>query len=496
MDKSYLKLKETFNLIQAINNSLSILYWDSSVIMPKDSLESRANQISTLKLLVLEILSSEKISDLINNVNAESLDNWNKANFNLMKKIYKQTIVVDKKLTESHAIACTKSEMIWRTAKEDNNFKLFAPYFKEVLFLTKEVALAKASVSNCSIYDALLDTYDPRLTIKDIDPIFDDLKDFLPKFIKKIAEKESRKNNHSQCSEISLPISIQKEIGLECMKLFGFNFNKGRLDISEHPFTGGYAEDTRITSKYKENDFLFGLMAIIHETGHALYQQNLPSQWINQPVGLALGMSIHESQSLIFEKQICKSREFLYFLSGLLNNKFSIPSSKVSEDILYKSLNTVKPSLIRIEADEVTYPIHVILRYELEKSMILGDLQIDDLPVAWNEKMDKYLGIKPSTDREGCLQDIHWPSGIFGYFPSYLMGAIMASQLYDCLNKDIPNNNQLIALGEFSHIKTWLNKSIHQYGSLYSTQELLEKATGKKICVNDYKNYLNKKFLS
>lgn len=495
MDASYSQLKEVFKQIHYINSTLAILNWDSAVIMPKGSIESRANQISNLKLIAHDLLASTKVLDLINNVDEHKLDNWNKANFLLMKKNHKQTISIDKQLTEAHSIACTKSEMIWRIAKKENNFKLFSPAFKETLSLTKQVAFSKASSFNCSIYDAMIDTYDPGLTTKDIDPIFYDLKEFLPGFITQTTKKQLTQYKGQSAHKISLPISLQKEIGLECMRILGFNFNKGRLDTSIHPFSGGHSEDTRITTTYKENDFMHGLMGILHETGHALYQQNLPLQWIEQPVGSFLGMATHESQALIFEMQFSRSMEFSLFLSNLFKHKFNLHDERFNANNLYQSLNTVKPSLIRIEADEVTYPAHVILRYELEKVLISGELAIDDLPSAWNEKMYQTFGIKPSSDSEGCLQDIHWPSGIFGYFPSYLIGAIIAAQLHNSLEKEIPNKSELVTKGNFNPLNAWLNKNVHQHASLYPTQELLVEATGEKLNISYYKKYLTRKYL-
>lgn len=494
MDISYLALQETFRRIKYINDALAILSWDKVVIMPKGSIESRANQIATLKLLTHDTLSSTKILDLINNVDESKLDDWNKVNFYLMQKIHKQTISVDKSLTQAHAVACAMSEMIWRTAKAENNFKQFSPFLKEVISLTRQVAFSKAAVFNCSAYDDLLETYDPGLTTNDIDPIFNELRQYLPDLIARATEQQRTQYKHKQVNKIALPIQLQQDISLECMKLFGFDFNKRRLDTSDHPFCGGISEDTRITTKYKENDFIFGLISTLHETGHALYQQQLPSKWIDQPIGSILGMATHESQSLIFEYQVCRSKEFIHYLSNLLQTRFGLKDDAFKESNLYQSVNTVTPSLIRIEADEVTYPAHVILRYDLEKAMISGDLAVDELPIAWNDEMHRIFGIRPSTDTDGCLQDIHWPSGIFGYFPSYLIGAIMAAKLYNKLNQELPDNNKLISMGKFHHLNAWLSKNVHQCGSRYTTQELLVKATGQKLNLSEYKKYLSSKF--
>lgn len=495
MDKSYIELENIYKRVKQLSNIQKILNWDTAVVLPKESIESRAEQIATLNSISYELLGSPKILDLIHNVNIALLNDWEKANFKQMKKLYQETISVDKQLKEKCAIACIKSEMVWRSAKLANDYKIFLPHLKEVLSLTKKIAYSKASFFKCSSYDALLQTYEPNLTTKTIDLIFNDLSNFLPEFINKVTQYQNKTHSIFENKPFYLPLEQQKSIGLECMKLLGFNFNKGRLDTSDHPFCGGFSQDVRITTKYNENDFLSGLMAIIHETGHALYEQNLPLRWIHQPLGSILGMATHESQSLIYEYQLSKSSGFIKFLSKLLIDKFALDKNIFSYNNLYNLTNKVQPSFIRIEADEATYPTHIILRYNLEKALINGELEPDDLPYAWNEYMYKILGIRPSSDSEGCLQDIHWSLGLFGYFPCYLIGAIMASQLYNQINNVFPNHNELIENGNFKHLNTWLNNNIHQYGSFYEMQNLLVKSTNQTLNVEVYKNYLNDKFL-
>lgn len=487
MDKAYDRLKEIFKKIKNIEQTLSILHWDGAVVMPSGSIEARSEQLAVLNSMIHEMISSSQVADLLNDVNVNNLDDWDKANYHLMQRTYKYKNAISTKLTEALVKATSKSEMIWRKAKNENNFKLFAPYLKEVLNLTRETAGIRSEVLKISVYDSLVQNYQPGLLCENIDPIFDELRDFLPSFINKVLDSQ----NNSDIN-FALPINIQKEIGTECMKLLGFNFDKGRLDSSEHPFCGGIPQDTRITARYKEDDFVSGIMAIIHETGHALYEQNLPEIWLNQPVGGALGMAAHESQSLIYENQIARRPEFLSFLSSLLKKKFNI---SFDQGQLYHSINRVSPSFIRVDADEVTYPVHIILRYDLEKSLINGNLEIIDLPEAWNDGMERLLGIRPETDTQGCLQDIHWPMGAFGYFPSYLIGAIMAAQLYNAMNQEITTNKELISSGNFQVVNNWLKQNIHQYGSRYSLQDLLLKATGSKLSLDKYKNYLKEKFL-
>lgn len=494
MNNAYKQLVEIFKNIKQLNNIVAILRWDSAVIMPRGSVDARSEQVACLTNAIHEALANEKVAELIHQVQVEDLTDWDQANYKLMKKTYKNNTSISADLARALVMATSKSEMIWRTAKNENNYKLFAPYLKEVLNLTKQAASFRAQAFNLPVYDSLLDSYEPEFSTKEIDVIFTDLRNFLPEFIGKVVEHQKTKYGyHDQDHNVSLPIDLQKEIGMECMRLMGFDFNKGRLDISEHPFCGGISQDLRITTRYKENNFISGLMGIIHETGHALYEQNLPSKWIDQPVGQHLGMATHESQSLIWEYRVGRSKEFLEFLSKLLRDKFNLKSEQFSSENLYKSVNKVYPSFIRVDADEVTYSAHVIMRYDLEKSLMSGDLDVDDLPQAWNEAMVKMLDIKPPSDREGCLQDIHWPCGAFGYFPFYAIGAITASQLYQAFSKNNQNNN--IVEGKFDNFREWLNLNVHNHGSKFNLQELLKNSTGENLSIEPYKNYLNNKFL-
>lgn len=495
MDKAYIELENTYKRVKQLSNIQKILNWDTAVMLPKGSIESRAEQIATLNSMSYELLSTPKTLDLIHTVDITLLNDWEKANFKQMKKLHHETIAVDQKLKEEYTIACVKSEMAWRSAKLASDYKIFLPHLKEVLNLTKKIASSKASFFDCSPYDALLQTYEPNLTTQTIDSIFNNLSNFLPDFTDKVIQRQSKDFASLKSQSIPLILDLQKTIGLECMKLLGFCFNRGRLDTSDHPFCGGISQDVRITTKYNETDFLSGLMAIIHETGHALYEQNLPNQWVNQPIGSILGMATHESQSLIYEYQLSRSKGFITFLSKLLIDKFALDKNIFSSNKLHSLVNKVQPSFIRIESDEVTYPAHIILRYNLEKALINNELEPEDLPHAWNEYMHKILGIKPSLDSEGCLQDIHWSLGLFGYFPCYLIGAIMASQLYNQINNTFPNHVELIENGNFKHMNTWLNKNIHQHGSFYEMQNLLIKSTNQTLNIEIYKNYLKNKFL-
>lgn len=363
-----------------------------------------------------------------------------------------------------------------------------------VFNIIRKIAKLKSEKLAKAPLDILIDSYDPDRTSAEIDKCFNKLKIELPKLIAQIVEKQKSE----KIIPLSKPIDeeTQKRIGLRMIEKMGFSLDHGRLDKSIHPFCSGSNDDVRLTTRYDVNNFLSSLFGIIHETGHGLYQQHLPAKYRNQPVGYYKGLAIHESQSLIMEMQAGTSKSFITYLAKLLKDEFSFSGPEYSEDNLYKLVTTVKPSFIRVDADEVTYPLHVIMRYEIEKEIIDNRLQAKDLPSLWNQKMQEYLGIVPDTDTIGCMQDIHWPSGTIGYFPSYTNGAIIASMLMKKAKSEYKSIDSELSTGNFSSINKYLNENLRQFGSLKTSHELLNTATGySEIQPDIFLNYLKEKYL-
>ena len=494
--QNYLQLEKEIEEINQISNAVSILSWDIAVNMPIGSAESRTNEISLLSSIIHSRLKSNKINELINAADAEisQLNIWQIANLQEIKRKKRYVSCISDDLQKRYISAATKSELIWREARKDNDFNKLKPYLQEVLVCVQELSEAKASLLNCTKYDALLDEYDPARKTEDLKQIFASLKTVLPDLIRQVVDKQ-KAETVLPISEV--PIEQQKLIGRRIMEIMGFDFTRGRIDDSTHPFCGGTAFDVRITNRYKTGDFISGIMGIVHETGHALYEQNLPANYKNQPVGKAKGMAIHESQSLLMEMQIGRSKEFCEFFSKLLNNEFGFKGEEYSADNLYKLNTRVKPSLIRVDADEVTYPMHVTLRFEIEELLINKELTLDDIPDFWNKKMQEYLGVVPNTNSEGCLQDIHWPSGWFGYFPAYTCGAIIASMLMKAAKESKVNIDTDITHGNFNSINEFLNNRVRNYGSLKNSDDLIKEATGEnKIKPEIFLNYLKQKYLN
>jgi carboxypeptidase Taq len=493
---NYLLLEKHFEQINSLNNILSIIGWDYATFMPPSSSSSRQNEITTLSSLVHTMSTSPKVAELISNAEQDksSLDEWELANLKEIKRRYAHASLISTDLEQRHTKATNECEFVWREARKNNDFNLLKPYLKEVLTLTKEIAVVKADHFNLPLYDTLIDTYESGSSSENIKSVYSILKLELPTLIGKIQDKQS--------SETILPltekvdVNLQKTIGKKIMEMMGFDFKSGRLDESVHPFCGGTSSDIRMTTRYDENNFITGLMGVIHETGHGLYELNLPKKYQYQPVGRARNMAFHESQSLIMEMQAVRSFEFIEFLSSLLKDEFGFKGKEYSADNLFKIHTRVKPGFIRVDADEVTYPLHVILRFEMEEALINGKLEIDDLPEYWNVKMQQYLGITPETYSDGCLQDIHWPSGAFGYFPSYTNGAIIASMLMDNALKITPNMNEYLRKGNFDPLNQFLNKNLRQHASLKIAPDLLFSATGhREIRPDIFLKYLANKYL-
>jgi carboxypeptidase Taq len=463
--------------------------------MPSGGAEARAEQLATLGDIHHAILTDDGVGDLLESAGTKGrkLNDWQKANLVEMKRAWNHNAAVPAKLVSELTKEGSKCEMVWREARKNNDFKALKPHLKKVVSLVREVAKLKGEAFGCSPYDALLDQYDPDRKSAQLDKVFDNLKEFLPDFISAVVEKQ--KSEKITAIKGPFDIEAQRAISQKILDVIGFDKNLGRLDESVHPFCTGYPTDIRITTRYDENDFISALMGVIHEGGHAMYEENLPKKWREQPVGKARGMGIHESQSLLVEMQACRSREFVGFLSGMLKKEFNSKSRGWSADNLYKVYNKVEPSLIRVDADEVTYPAHIMLRYYIEKYLVAGEMEVDDLPDAWNQGMEKFLGVKVKDDKDGCMQDIHWMDGTFGYFPTYTLGAIYASQLFDAANKNSKDIMPSLGKGNFKPLKAWLNKNVHELGSKVSSDEIIKGATGSELDVEVYKNHLKKRYL-
>ena len=359
--------------------------------------------------------------------------------------------------------------------------------------LTKEEANILGKVFNLLPYEALVNKFEPGSNINLISNVFDDLQKFLTPLIDIIIEKQKTQKLLSIQNKISE--NQQKEIAEYIMKLIGFDFNRGRLDTSAHPFCGGSTNDVRITTRYNKDNPFSSLDGVMHETGHALYELNLPKKWSHQPVGRSRGMTMHESQSLMIEMQITRSLAFKKFLSKVLKDKFNIMDKSFDAVNLYLLGTNVKKSFIRVESDEVTYPLHIILRFNLERRIFNNELSVSDIPDAWNEEYKRLFDKKVEKDDDGCLQDVHWHAGLFGYFPTYSLGALTAAQFAYQLRNDLPELDSNIEKGKFDDLIKWLKTNIHEKASFFSTNEVLEQVTNSSLNAKYFKNYITNRYL-
>lgn len=492
---AYQTLERRFARLAALNDALGILQWDTETLMPPGAADGRAEQLATLKVLSHELLTDDDNADLLADAEHErELSNWQEANLHEMRRAYLHATAVPGDLVEASSRAISRCEMVWREARPAGDFAMLLPSLSEVLNLQRQIAAAKAEALGCSLYEALLDSYEPGGNTDHIDKVFGDLRAFLPGFIGEVLERQKSRPDILPLQG-PFPIETQRALGVRMMQAAGFDFNKGRLDISLHPFCGGATHDVRLTTRYDEDDFTKALMGVMHETGHALYEQNRPAEWLGQPVSEARGMSLHESQSLIIEMQACRSRAFLEFAAPVMRDSFGGTGPAWDAANLHRLYTKVEPGFIRVDADEVTYPAHILIRYDLEKALIAGDMTLADLPGAWNEGIRDLLGLKVTTDRLGCLQDIHWPGGAWGYFPTYTLGAITAAQLFDAATRADDNLLPGLARGDFSPLVNWLRTNIHSQGSLLPADQLLTKATGRPLDASVYERHLRRRYL-
>jgi Zn-dependent carboxypeptidase len=491
-----IRLEAIFRKAGILGETLSVLHWDMSAMMPHGGAEARSDQLALLKSLVHETLTRPDIPDLLAEAEAEAADPWQRANLKEMRRGWVHAAAVPAGLVEALAKAESACEMVWRQARPAADFAMALPSLKTLLALVREAGQAKAEALGTSVYDALLDQYEPDGRSAEIDAVFADLEAFLPDFLARALDAQAGKPVPA-LPRGPFAADTQRAVGLDFMRTLGFDFDHGRLDVSIHPFCGGYPGDLRITTRYDEADFTSALMGVLHETGHALYESGLPGgRWRHQPVARARGMQMHESQSLLMEMQACRSREFTAWAAPRLKAAFGGDGPEWDADNLYRLGVRVEPGFIRVDADEVTYPAHVILRYRLERALIEDALALEDLSEAWNAGYRRLLGVTPPDDRLGCLQDIHWYGGSWGYFPTYTLGAMTAAQLFDAAGRADGDILPAIGRGDFRPLLDWLKANVHGKGSSLSTRDLLVQATGRPLDSGVFKAHLERRYLS
>ena len=487
---SYKNLKILFEEQSLINDISGILNWDMATYMPENSRRQRIKQITKLYDYKKNIFNVIKKNEFFNKVNEFELDKFEKINFELMKNKfdYFNSISVDKlKKKAEMSIEC---EGLWREAKEKSNFNIVKNSFVKLVKLIKEESEILSQIKGKKKYDCLLSKYDRSLDSKQLFKIFNRVEKFIKKKLPLIVNKQKKIEFHDFLNE-----EDQFNLSKIFMKQLGFDFSRGRIDKSLHPFCGGATQDVRITTRFTEEDSFSCFDALMHETGHALYEQGLPQKWAHQPIGSAGGMSLHESQSLFVEMQIIKSLPVSQFIQQILKDKLGKDPNVWSSEVIYNIRNSVTPGYIRVDSDEVHYPLHIIHRFNIEYKIIEEDANVEHLPDLWNEEFSKTLGLEVHDDKSGCLQDIHWYGGDFGYFPTYSIGAFIAAQLACKVRTELINYDLNLKEGNFKPIIMWLRENIHNRGNFLKIDELLEESTDEKLNLKYFENHIIDRYI-
>jgi carboxypeptidase Taq len=493
---AYDRLAARFARIATLGEASSVLSWDAATMMPTGGGAARGDQLAVLAGMQHSLLLAPGVDeDLAEAEAAEEKDAWCAANLRLMRHAYTRATALPPDLVEAEARANSACEKVWREARRLSDFGMVRPHLEEVVRLVREAAAALASALDLGPYDALMDGYQRGMRTTDVSRVFKDYEVFLREALPRAEERQARAREPLRPTG-PFAIAVQETLCHRIAERLGLDFVHARLDRSAHPFSGGTPTDVRITSRYDETDFTQAVLAVVHETGHALYERGLPDTWVRQPVGEAAGMAAHESQSLIVEMQACRSDAFLAWLGPELHAAFGGDAAPYRSANLARLWRRVERSLIRVDADEMTYPAHVILRFQLEQALVAGSLTVADLPSAWNDEFHSLLGIKVPDDRRGCLQDIHWYDGAFGYFPSYTLGAMAAAQLMAAARRSVPGLDAALERGDLTPLLGWLRTNVHGKGSLFEFNELLSQATGKPLDPSDFEAHLTARYLS
>jgi carboxypeptidase Taq len=486
--------------VTVLGTAGGIIHWDMETKMPPGAVEQRSEQLALLSRIQHKLATDPEIGKLLNTIKTtpeyETLGQVEKRNLYLIRKSYLEQTSLPEKLVADLAKQEALTVNVWKKAKAQKNFNLFKPNLEKLLDLNKQAAEILMKVKETKTpYEALIDNFEPKMTATQITATFTQLQQGLRKLISRIQASQNRPDT----AMLHQPVSTEKQRKITQLitQTLGYDISspeaRGRVDETEHPFTTGYYDDVRITTHYHLNSYASSIFSVLHETGHALYEQNLNPKWKYQPVGSACSYGIHESQSRFYENVIGRSEEFwTYFMPKIKKTASSLANVELEKFV--RAINRVELSKIRIEADEVTYNLHIIIRFEIERDLFAEKISVKELPQVWNEKYSQYLGVTVENDSEGVMQDTHWASGLYGYFPSYALGNIYSGQIVAAVTRDLPDWRKELTKGNLQRINEWLKTNIHGQGNLFDPEELIKKATGKTLDAQPYLKYLNTKY--
>jgi carboxypeptidase Taq len=473
-----------------------VLAWDQETQLPARGAQLRADQMAALSGLVHERRTRPQVEEWLAAAEGDealTADPVAAANLRELRRDHDRATRLPGSLVRELAQTAALAQRAWRDAREASDFAAFAPWLDKTLELARAKAACYRPGQAAAAYDALLDEYEPDATAAPLEQVFGELRSRLTPLIAEVAERG--RPPAGPLDGLRIPVPLQVDLNRIVAARIGFDFEAGRLDISTHPFCEGIGPgDTRLTTRFREDHFLDALSSTMHEAGHGLYEQGLPKdERLGEPLGEAASLGIHESQSRMWENLVGRSRAFWTWALPEARRALRSELGGASVDDLFRAANRVEPGLIRVDSDEATYNLHVLLRFDLERALLAGDLAVDDLPAAWNDRMRADLGLEVPDDRHGCLQDIHWSMGAIGYFPTYTLGNLYAAQLWEAARRDLPDLDGGIARGEFGDLLGWLRDRIHRHGRRYSALELCRRATGVELSAEPFFRYLEGK---
>lgn len=492
MSTAYDKLIERVKDIGRLSSITQLLEWDQDTYMPPDGVAARADQNALIAGLVHERLVDEGLKSCLDKAEADEDDFVAATNIRETRRAHERAAKVPTQLVKDIAHTSSVAKDAWVQARKDAHYPTFGPHLAKMIDLKRQ--LADHIGYETEPYDALMDEFEPSAKAADIETLFGQLREATVPLLEKLMDAPAPPD--ASILTRHYPRSQQEKLSRSMAESLNFDFHAGRIDVTVHPFcvSVGGAGDVRITTRYQEAFLPAAMFGTMHETGHALYEQGLPREHLFTPMGEAVSLGIHESQSRMWENLVGRSRPFWDYHYAGVQAMFPDALGDVSVDEFYRAINTVAPSFIRVEADELTYNLHIVLRFEIERALIRGELAVDDVPAAWNDTFKKLLGITPTSDSEGCLQDIHWSIGILGYFPTYALGNLYAAQFFEQASKDIPDLRDRIAANDHKPLLSWLRTNIHTHGKRYRAGELVKRVTGKPLSIEPFVNYVTRKF--
>jgi len=486
---AYEALLDHYEQISNVNAAGSILQWDEEVMMPEGGTPARSKQKSALSSLSHDLLTEDKVGEWLDELDDADLTDEQAAVVREIRREYERADRVPNDLVAE--ISETTSEALpkWKEAREEDDFSVFAPILEDLIELQKEYA--EHIDPDKPAYEVLFADYEPYLDLDTAERVLERLREELVPLIEDIRESDVEL---ADPFEGDFDVDTQEELARDVLDTLGYDFEHGRVDTAPHPFSTGNQFDARVTTRFSEDDPVDALMSTIHEFGHARYTLGLPREQYGSPLGESRDLTVHESQSRLWENHVGRSRVFWEKFLPAMKERFP-QIEDATPEAAYEAANEVyEDNLIRVEADELTYHMHIIVRFEIERELIEGDLNVEDVPERWNDKYEEYLGIRPDTDAEGCLQDIHWSHGSFGYFPTYSLGSVLAAQIYDALEADVGDVDEKVRNGNFDVIAEWLEANVHQHGARYTTPELVEEATGEAYNADHFVDYVTEKY--